>query len=176
MRDGQDRGWNKAAEILRRIVSVQEGCGPPVASAVNELGSWSSGSAARRPRESVSRDPAEDDYVRAVLDCYLWLPGTSTSSSRYDRRCAQQLFRRGIPLEVVRGAMFLAVARRTFRRGDPLPRVRALHFFRPVIDELLESPCDPGYFRYLEQQLQPLATQKAHPSQTSPRPTTGSGR
>jgi len=63
-------------------------------------------------------------------------------------------------LEVVRGAMVVAVARRTFRRGDPLPRVRALHFFLPVIDELLEFPCEPGYVRYLEHKLQPLIAEK----------------
>jgi hypothetical protein len=56
--------------------------------------------------------------------------------------------------------MVLAVARRTFRQGHPLPRVRALHFFLPVIDELLEVPCEPGYARYLEQKLRPLAAAK----------------
>ena len=53
--------------------------------------------------------------------------------------------------------MAVAVERRTFRRGDPLPRVRALHFFLPVIDELLDVPCEPRYARYLEDKLRPLA-------------------
>jgi hypothetical protein len=39
--------------------------------------------------------------------------------------------------------------------------VRALHFFLPVIDELLEVPCEPGYTRYLEHKLRPLAAEKA---------------
>jgi hypothetical protein len=39
--------------------------------------------------------------------------------------------------------------------------VRALHFFQPVINELLEVPCEPGYARYLEQKLGPLAAGKA---------------
>jgi hypothetical protein len=63
-------------------------------------------------------------------------------------------------LEVVKGAMAVAVARRTFRQGNTLPRVRALHFFLPVIDELLEVPCEPGYVRYLEHKLRPLAVAK----------------
>jgi hypothetical protein len=39
--------------------------------------------------------------------------------------------------------------------------VRALHFFLPVIDELLEVPYEPGYARHLEQKLSPLAVVKA---------------
>jgi hypothetical protein len=56
--------------------------------------------------------------------------------------------------------MVVAVARRTFRRGDPLPRIRALHFFLPVIQELLDVPCDPGYVEYLKSKLEALAGQE----------------
>ena len=79
---------------------------------------------------------------------------------------------RGVPFALVKAAMLTAVARRTFRRGDPLPRIRALHFFWPVIDELLEMGVDPGYVQYLECKLQPLAAQKR---QTLGDPTMGSG-
>lgn len=61
---------------------------------------------------------------------------------------------------MVKAAMLIAVTRRTFPRGDPLPRIRALHFFLPVSDELLEVGVDPGYVQYLEFKLQPLAAQK----------------
>jgi hypothetical protein len=90
------------------------------------------------------------------------LPGTSSVTSRHDRRCVEQLYRRGVPLEVVTSALVVAVARRTFRRGrDPLPRVRAVSYFLPVVEEMLEFPCDPGYVQYLEHLLRPLATAKA---------------
>lgn len=153
-------GWQQATEVLRRIVSTHEGRGCPAASSVGEPVSSCSGSAAPNPKERVSSNPAERDYVGAILECYLWLPGTASVTSRHDRRCAQGLFRRGIPLELVRSAMLVAVARRTFRRGGPLPRVRAIHYFLPVVEELLECPCDPGYVRYLEHQLRPLAAAK----------------
>lgn len=130
------------------------------APSVGGLGSRLCGSAAMSPRESGSGDSDECDYVRAILDCYLSLPGTASVTSRHDRKCALALFRRGVPLDVVKGAMVVAVARRTFREGEPLPRVRALHFFLPVIDELLEAPCIPGYVDYLEQKLRPLAANK----------------
>jgi hypothetical protein len=81
-------------------------------------------------------------------------------TSRHDRRCALELHRRGVPLEVVKNAMVVAVARRTLRRGESLPRVRALHYFLPVVEELLEFPCDPGYVQYLTNKLRPLAAAK----------------
>lgn len=62
---------------------------------------------------------------------------------------------------MVKSAMLVAVARRTTRRGDPLPRVRAVHYFLPAVEELLEFPRHPGYVRYLEQKLRPLAAAKA---------------
>lgn len=98
--------------------------------------------------------------MQAVLDCYRWLPGTSTVTSRHDRRCAQQLYRRGVPFEVVKSAMVVAVVRRTFRRGGPLPRVRAIHYFLPAVEEMLECPCDPEYVQYMEHKLRPLADAK----------------
>lgn len=100
------------------------------------------------------------EYVQAVLERYLWLPGTGTVTSRHDRRCARALFRQGVALDVVRNAMVVAVARRTFRAGAPLPRVRALHYFLPVVLELLESPVDPGWVQHLERKLRPLAAAK----------------
>lgn len=102
----------------------------------------------------------EREYVRTVLEYYLWLPGTAAVVSRHDRRCARMLFRRGVPLSLVTAAMAVATARRTFRTGDPLPRVRALHYFLPVVDELLETSFDPAYVAYLEQKLRPLVAMK----------------
>ena len=123
--------------------------------------SSSSGSAGTRPRVCAWRRAHERDYVSAVLEFYVWLPGTAAVTSRHDRRCARMLFARGVPVELAKSAMVVAIARRTFRTGQPLPRVRALHFFVPVIEELAESPCEPGYVEYLELRLRPLAAEKA---------------
>lgn len=128
---------------------------------------WStSGSRALRPQES---EPSQDavtarQYVQVVLERYLWLPGTPRVTSRHDRRCAQMLFQRRVPLEHVNAALLLGTARRTFRAGDPLPPVRALHYFLPVIEDLQPSDCDPGYVQYLERKLRPLAAAKQNES------------
>lgn len=148
-----------------RIAKALEGRGADAASSAGARVSSSCGSPKTSPKASGA---AQAEYVRAALDYYLWLPGTAAVTSRHDRACARGLFRRGVSLDVVKDAMVVAVARRTFRSGGPLARVRALHFFLPVIDELLEIPCEPGYVRYLEQKLRPLAADKAAQATTTP--------
>jgi hypothetical protein len=110
----------------------------------------------------VIRPPDQERvYLEALLETYSWLPGTPARPSRQDRRLARQLCRRALPLRIVRAALILAAARRTIRSGPPLPPVRTLHYFLPVIQELLHSPPDPGYVDYLVAKLKPFATHKA---------------
>ncbi len=109
------------------------------------------------------RRPADQErvYVEAVLEAYSSLPGTPLRPSRQDRRLARDLCRRGVPLRTVRTALLIAAARRTIRSGPPLPPVRTLHYFLPVIEEVLALPPEPGYVEYLAAKLKPFASQKS---------------
>lgn len=104
-------------------------------------------------------------YVRAVLGRYLWLPDTPSQTSRHDRRLAWTLYERGIPLIVVEAALLLGATRRALREPylSPLPRIRSMHYFLPVISEILESPRNPDhdYLVCLLRRLRPLAEVKA---------------
>ncbi len=102
-------------------------------------------------------------YLEAVLAVYGSLPGTPERPSRQDRQLARELCRRGVPLRVVRAALVLAAARRTIRSGPALPQVRTLHYFLPVIDEVLEHPLDPDYVNYLAAKLDSFANQNNTP-------------
>jgi hypothetical protein len=42
----------------------------------------------------------------------------------------------------------------------PLPPIRTLHYFLPVIEEVLHNAPDPGYVDYLTGKLKPFASQK----------------
>jgi hypothetical protein len=96
-------------------------------------------------------------YVHAVLDGFAALPGTPSRPSRRDRRVARELHDRGIPLTAVRAAFLLAAARREFRsEATRLAPVRTLHYFVPVVDEILELPLESGYAEHLERKLRPL--------------------
>ena len=98
-------------------------------------------------------------YVQRVLDLYRLTPGTSGHLRRSDRQLAGQLYDRGISLEMVHAALILAVARRTFRSesAPPLAPIATLHYIRPVIDELIAQPPEPGYLSYLRYKLATVA-------------------
>lgn len=98
-------------------------------------------------------------YVQRVLDLYRLAPGTTRHLRRSDRRLAGELHDRGVSLEMVYAAMILAVARRTFRSesAPPLALIATLHYIRPVIDELIAQPPEPGYLSYIRYKLATVA-------------------
>lgn len=96
-----------------------------------------------------------ESYIRAVRHLYLRLPNTSGRFSRSDRQLAEDLHQRGIPIHIIRSALLLATARRLCRNptNAPLPPVRSLHYFLPVLDEILLQPLPQGYLQYLESKI-----------------------
>jgi len=95
----------------------------------------------------------EHAYIRAVRDVYTQLPHTSGRFSRYDRQLASDFYHRQVPLDIVRSALLLAIVNRLYREGPPLPTIRSLHYFVPVVDEILLKPLPRGYVQYLEYKI-----------------------
>jgi hypothetical protein len=95
-------------------------------------------------------------YRQSVLDLYLQLPDTPRRLSRHDLRLVRQLWEREVPLRIVEAAFLLASARRAARRPDamPLGRIRSLHYFVPVLEELLAQPVSAAYVAYLRSKVQ----------------------
>jgi len=60
----------------------------------------------------------------------------------------------------VQHALLLAMARRCLRDPSlaPLPPIRSLHYFLPVIEEVLSMEISPDYVRYLKRKLAPYLT------------------
>ena len=106
-------------------------------------------------------------YVRAVLDLYRATPQTRGKTGRGDRALAGKLYDDGTPIGTVRHALILATARRHLRpkKLPPLDRVASLHYFRPVIDEILESPPPADYLDYVTWRIRNVA-----PALTGPLP------
>jgi len=95
------------------------------------------------------------DYIRAVREIYIQMPNTSCRFSRSDRELAQAFYLRGIPIHIVRSALLLGTARRVCRNPAtaPLPPVRSLHYFLPILDEILLQPLPNGHLQYLESKI-----------------------
>ena len=98
-------------------------------------------------------------YAQQVIDLYRRTPSASGFARRADRCLAATLFDRRVPLQIVQAALLLATARRAQRpnAATPLARIASLHYFLPIIDELLDAQPDPGYIRYLRQSLTSIA-------------------
>lgn len=92
-------------------------------------------------------------YVRAVRNLYTQMTQTSKRFSRSDHRLASDLFQRQVPFDTVRSAILLTIINRLYREGPPLPTIRSLHYFVPVIDEILLKPLPRGYVQYLEYKI-----------------------
>jgi len=94
-----------------------------------------------------------DAYRQTLIDLYLRLQDTPRRLSRFDLRLARQLWERQIPLTVIETAFLLASVRRAARPPDAirLGPIRSLHYFLPVIEELLYNPLRHGdtYIAYL---------------------------
>jgi len=105
------------------------------------------------------------DYIQRVLALYRRLPGTSGLARRADRRLAASLHQRRVPLDIVDAALLTAALRRASRPADaaPLPRITSLHYFLPVIEELLTIGLDPAYLDYLRYRFSALMSSLVAP-------------
>ena len=105
------------------------------------------------------RLPDRHHYVTLVLDGYRETPNTPGRSRPADRLLAEQLYDQGLPLDVVTTAFLLATCRRACRPADadPLEPIYSLHYFKPVIAEILKYPPDDGfYLTYLKSKVERL--------------------
>jgi len=89
----------------------------------------------------------QETYRQTLIALYLRLPDTPRRVSRHDLHLARQLWERDIPLTTAETALLLASVRRAARRpaSIPLGPIRSLHYFLPVIEELLHTPLHHGY-------------------------------
>ena len=109
-----------------------------------------------------SSDSDATRYVSTVLTLYLGLPETPLRPSAQDRRSANELYDRNVPLPVIESAFLLASLRRLLRPADlpPLSPIRSLAYFQPVIAELLSNPAPDNYLDYLRYKLHRIASSK----------------
>ena len=103
----------------------------------------------------LNNEVTEKEFVARVLSLYLRLPHTPARTSRTDRQLAAQWYAQGVSGEALEGALLLAAARRSLRDPalPPLPPIRSLHYFVPLLEEVLATPLAPEYVQYLRRKL-----------------------
>ena len=103
------------------------------------------------------------DYIQQVLELYSHTPGTVGRISCADHRLAAEFHLRGIPLATIEAAFVLAASRRSFRAPDafPLAPIRSMHYFIPVIEEVMANPLDTSYVAYIKSKLKGWSARNA---------------
>jgi hypothetical protein len=104
-------------------------------------------------------------YVDKLLELYLGLPDTPSRTSRYDRQLAYKLYQQNVSLDIVEAAFLLGSARRIFRDPTypPLGPIRSLHYFLPLIQEVVATHLPKDYVQYLRHKLADHVAQKTTP-------------
>lgn len=122
----------------------------------------------------MTSDPSAARYVADLLRLYSDLPGGTRRIRPDDRRLARHLHESGVPLHIARAALMLATVRRTYRPASdpPLSQIRSLHYFRPVIEELIALVPDPGWLAHLARHFDRISAQR--PASSAPVLPTGS--
>ena len=87
-------------------------------------------------------DPQRLRYVREVIRLYTATPTVLGRVRRADRLLAGHLYDQHVPLYAVANAFIIGAARRVLHNGfsTPISPVRSLHFFLPIIREVLDRP------------------------------------
>src|ERR1700758_1954622 len=83
------------------------------------------------------------------------MPHPPMRASASDQCLARHFYQEGVPLETVETALLLGSLRRLIRPDDAprLAPIRSLAYFRPVIEELQDSPAPENYREYLRLKL-----------------------
>jgi hypothetical protein len=100
------------------------------------------------------------DYIRTILNLYARTPGVAVSARGSDQILAGCFFDRHIPIAVVESALVLGSARRIYSRSGlrVFPPIRSLHYFAPIVEEVLHQPLPPHYVQYLRLKLRSAMT------------------
>lgn len=106
-------------------------------------------------------------YCAAALALYRSQPDTPCRASRNDRKVAEDLYHRGLSIDLLAHVMRLAHLRRATNPG--LGPIRSLAYYRAVFDSLTPEDLHPGYVAYLADNYARHATSTEQEARSSDR-------
>ena len=101
------------------------------------------------------------NYIITIRECFITLGCGTGQFGAPEIRLAQQMEKRGIPLEVVQGALLVGACRKyiSWINGAKSAPIGSLAYFEPLIREVQQQPLPESYQNHLRSQLQKLTTQ-----------------
>ncbi len=121
----------------------------------------------RRTQEATNTDvPLADRYVNTIKNRFLAIGCTAGKFSARDMQLAEDLQRRGIPLETVQDALLMGAVRKyvSWFNGGSLQPIGSLAYFAALIAETQDRPFPEGYREYLEVKVVKFAREWAEKS------------
>ena len=96
-----------------------------------------------------------NSYIDTIKSSFVAIGCTSKKFSDRDMQYAEDLQRRGIPLEAVQGAMLMGAVRKyiSWLNGSSLQPIASLAYFGALISEINERPIPADYRKYLQRKV-----------------------
>lgn len=103
-------------------------------------------------------DNRQADYVRSVREAFLEPACVCSAFTPADEKLAADLYRRGVPLENLRRALWLGSARKymAMLNGQPPAPIASLGYFTALLDEVARVPVTDGYWEHVRQKMETL--------------------
>ena len=109
------------------------------------------------------------DYITTIRECFITLGCVTGQFGAPEIRLAQQMEKRGTPLEVVQGALLVGACRKyiSWINGTQSAPIGSLAYFEPLICEVQQQPLPANYQNHLLHQLQKLTQRWTQMQQAS---------
>jgi len=108
---------------------------------------------------SCLESPEEKSYIESVRECFEGLGCVTGKFGAAEIETARQMRQRALPLAVVQDAILLGACRKysSWLNGAESEPIRSLHYFKPLITEILENSLPPAYSANLPRKVGQLA-------------------
>jgi hypothetical protein len=105
-------------------------------------------------------DDRQTEYVRALREALLAPACVCSTFTPADEKLAANLFRRGVPPEHLRRAIWLGCARKymTMLNGAPRPPIASLGYLVSLLEEITEATASDNYWEHVQQKVEALET------------------
>ena len=106
-------------------------------------------------------DHSQADYVRSAREAFLEPACVCSAFTPADEKLAANLYRRGVPLENLKRAIWLGSARKymSMLNGQPPIPIASLGYFSALLREVAGAPVNDGYWEHVRRKVQSMERQ-----------------